>query len=61
MAQRGKPSTAHQYDKSGACIHCGMYRTAVEQMQHVCKPWREALEDRKGEEKVEEKRGQRYN
>jgi hypothetical protein len=45
MAQRGKPSTAHEYDKTGACAHCGMYRVSVEQMNHVCTPNREALQD----------------
>ena len=49
MAQRGKPSTAHEYDKSGACIHCGMYKTNVDAMAHVCTPKREAEEDRKVE------------
>jgi hypothetical protein len=47
MAQRGKPSTAHEYDKTGACIYCGMYRNCVEQMAHVCTVKREAEEDAK--------------
>jgi hypothetical protein len=47
MAQKGKPSTAHVYDKTGACIYCGMYRSSVEAMSHVCTPKREAEEDAK--------------
>ena len=49
MAQRGKASTAHEYDKSGACVHCGMYKVNVEMLQHVCTPAREAAEDVKAE------------
>lgn len=46
MAQRGKPSLAHEYDERDTCIHCGMYRVNVERMSHVCKPWRELQFDR---------------
>jgi hypothetical protein len=45
MAQRGKPSIAHEYDERGACIHCGMYKVNVERMSHVCKQWRELTVD----------------
>lgn len=45
MSQRGKPSTAHEYDKSEACIHCGMYRSAVIAMSHNCTVKREAWAD----------------
>jgi hypothetical protein len=47
MSQRGKPSTAHVYDKRDQCIHCGMYRINVEKMNHDCTQAREAEEDRK--------------
>ena len=47
MARRGFPSTAHEYGKHDACIHCGMHRTNVERLSHVCKPWREQLQDEK--------------
>jgi len=47
MSQRGKPSTAHQYDKRAQCIHCGMYKVNVEAMNHDCTAAREALEDGK--------------
>ena len=46
MAQRGKPSTAHEFDERDACIHCSMYRVNVEKMNHACKPWRELEVDR---------------
>lgn len=46
MAQRGKPSTAHEYDKRlDSCIHCGMYRSNVEKLIHVCIPEREKWAD----------------
>lgn len=41
MAQRGKPSIAHEYAANEQCIHCGMYRNVVQSMSHVCRPWRE--------------------
>lgn len=47
MAHRGKPSTAHEYSKTGECIHCGMYRSAVEMMAHVCTAQRERQQDEK--------------
>jgi hypothetical protein len=60
MAQRGKPSVAHEYGKNDACIHCAMYRVNVERSSHVCKPWREnqvdALEAEKAGLSVEEYR-----
>jgi len=52
MAQRGKPSTAHEYDDRNACIHCGMYKVNVESMNHVCKPWRELAVDQKAAEEA---------
>ena len=36
MALPGKPSTAHEFDKTNQCIHCGMYKNVVEQLVHVC-------------------------
>ncbi len=45
MSQLGKPSTAHYYNSSGACIHCGMYRVNVEAMSHNCTAKREAQQD----------------
>lgn len=42
MAERGRPSTAHEYDEKDQCIHCGMYRVNVEALSHVCTPEREA-------------------
>lgn len=48
MAQRGQSSTAHEYDKTGACVHCGMYKNVVEMLKHVCTQKREAEEDAKG-------------
>jgi hypothetical protein len=45
MALPGKPSTAHEYDCTGACTHCGMYRNVVEQLVHVCTKEREITTD----------------
>jgi hypothetical protein len=45
MAQRGKPSTAHEYDKNLQCLYCGMHKANVEAMSHVCTPERERLSD----------------
>lgn len=46
MSQRGKPSTAHTFHvKTQQCIYCGMYKSNVEAMSHVCTPTREAWED----------------
>jgi hypothetical protein len=45
MAQRGKPSTAHEYNKINQCIHCGMYKVSVEKMTHVCTIERERAAD----------------
>jgi hypothetical protein len=42
MSEKGKPSTAHQYDKRDQCVHCGMYRVNVEKLNHDCTPEREA-------------------
>lgn len=47
MAQKGKPSTAHEYDKNDQCIHCGMHKVNVEKLTHVCTAVREAAEDLK--------------
>lgn len=47
MSQRGKQSTAHEYDKTGACIYCGMYKNNVESLSHNCTIAREAIEDAK--------------
>jgi hypothetical protein len=53
MAQHGKPSTAHEYDEQSICIHCGMYRSNVERMSHVCKPWRELKADKDAADKAD--------
>lgn len=45
MARRGQPSTAHEYEANGACVHCGMYKNNVDTMNHACKPWRELVVD----------------
>ena len=45
MAQRGQPSTAHEYDKNGQCIHCRMYKVNVDLLSHVCTPARELESD----------------
>lgn len=45
MALPGKPSTAHEYSKSGECIHCGMYRNIVEKLVHCCTREREIAAD----------------
>lgn len=54
MSKRGQQSRAHEYDNTGACIHCGMHLTNVEKMSHECTSWREALidaeEDSRGEQ-----------
>lgn len=46
MGQRGKQSTAHEYDKRDQCIYCGMYQVNVLSLSHSCTPYREAEEDR---------------
>jgi hypothetical protein len=47
MSERGKPSTAHQYDRPrGQCIYCHMYQGNVESMSHNCTPEREIAVDR---------------
>jgi hypothetical protein len=45
VAQRGKPSVAHEFDKRECCIHCGMYKSNVERINHVCKQARENIVD----------------
>lgn len=45
MAQRGKPSVAHEFDKRDCCVHCSMYRVNVERMNHACKQTRENASD----------------
>jgi hypothetical protein len=45
MAQRGKISTAHEYDNNGQCIHCRMYKVNVDRLSHICTHEREALAD----------------
>jgi len=45
MALPGKPSTAHEYDSTGACTHCGMYRNVVDKLVHVCTKEREIVTD----------------
>jgi hypothetical protein len=46
MSQKGKPSTAHEYDQRDQCIHCQMYRVNVEAMSHDCTVAREEKVDR---------------
>ena len=41
MSLKGKPSTAHEYDKRDQCIYCGMYKNVVDQLAHVCTEQRE--------------------
>lgn len=48
MSRRGFPSTAHEYNARGECIHCGMYRNNIEQSSHECKWWRENFVDKLG-------------
>ena len=45
MSLRGRQSTAHEYDKNNACIHCGMYKVNVEALSHECKTKREEVAD----------------
>lgn len=45
MSFPGKPSTAHEYDKRGECVHCGMYKVNVDLMTHDCTRMREAWAD----------------
>jgi hypothetical protein len=45
MAQRGKISTAHEYNNNGQCIHCRMYKVNVDRLSHICTHEREALAD----------------
>jgi ribosomal protein S14 len=45
MAKMGQPSTAHEYDKSDTCIHCGMNKKIVDMFTHVCTKERELAED----------------
>lgn len=52
MAQRGKPSSAHEYNERQECVHCGMYKVNVERMSHVCKPWREMEVDEREAKKL---------
>jgi hypothetical protein len=46
LAQRGKPSIAHEYNERGECIHCSMYKVNVERSNHICKQWRENAVDK---------------
>lgn len=52
MAQRGKPSIAHEYDARGQCIYCSMYKNNVESLVHVCKQFREDLVDKREADKL---------
>lgn len=45
MAERGKPSVAHEYDAKNQCIHCGMFQVNVLALSHLCTPAREAESD----------------
>jgi hypothetical protein len=56
MSERGKPSTAHQYDKPrGQCLFCHMYQVNVESLSHNCTPEREMAADRAAQVKTLEK------
>jgi hypothetical protein len=47
MSERGKPSTAHIFDKPrGQCLFCNMYQVNVEKLNHNCTPEREMLVDK---------------
>lgn len=46
VAFRGRPSTAHEYDKNSECVYCGTYKSAVDAMSLVCTPAREAIADK---------------
>jgi hypothetical protein len=52
MYHAGKQSEAHEYDERSQCIHCGMYKSNVEALSHVCTPAREEMIDRKYREAV---------
>ena len=52
MAQRGKPSIAHEYNGHGTCIYCGMYKVNVDRLNHVCKPRRENEVDEREAKKL---------
>jgi hypothetical protein len=45
MALPGKPSTAHVYGKSGECVYCSMYESAVNIFKHLCTRERELAVD----------------
>ena len=47
MYHYGRQSEAHEYDKRGQCIHCGMFEVNVKRLSHVCTPERENLIDAK--------------
>lgn len=46
MSQKGKPSTAHDYNEINACKYCGGYKNNIEAMSLVCTPEREAESDK---------------
>ena len=52
MSERGKPSTAHEYNKSNCCIHCELYKVNIESMSLNCTPAREKEADAKLEKKA---------
>jgi hypothetical protein len=52
MSERGKPSTAHEYNQSEACIHCGVYKVNIEKMSLNCTPAREKFVDAKAGKKA---------
>ena len=54
MAQRGKPSTAHEYNDQNCCMYCGVYKSNVEAMSLVCTPEREAESDKAVAESTQE-------
>ena len=45
MAFRGKPSTAHVYDRVGQCTYCGTYKNVIDKLANVCTLERERIAD----------------
>ena len=56
MSERGKPSIAHEFNKSGMCVHCELYEVNVNKMSLNCTPAREKLMDSQIKAKLAEKK-----
>lgn len=52
MSERGKPSTAHEYNLRGECIHCHVYKVNIEAMSLNCTVAREKEVDGKAAKKA---------